>query len=370
MPEALPPGGSHPLDHLGRAPHTQSSRGSLLQRAFSFLRSHPILCLLLLTPGIPEYLSSSSPLYAIVLNPAQFIFQLTANFGLYGPGVLLIREAMIRWNKGWATVLLLGAAYGILEEGVALSTLFDPKASPVGQLGYFGHWAGVSWIWSATIIPVHMLFSISIPILLLGLALPSTRGRSLLSPRGIKAVVVIIVADVASLMLLIIYGEHFWMGDPVFVASLAAIAFLVWLARRAPSDVPLARTSSPRASPRRMAILGIIFYPSALLVNGIGMSEGAPALVVLLLVILAQGLFLVYVLRVAGSSNNEPQVIALSFGLIVPIAAIGLIATITVPAALVGDLVMVLFFRMLWRRYRLGPPALGAPEAGERGKGL
>jgi hypothetical protein len=160
------------------------------------------------------------------------------------------------------------------------------------------------------------------------------------------------------------------MGDPVFVASLAAIAFLVWLARRAPSDVPLARTDSPRASPRRMAILGIIFYPSTLLVSGVGMSEGAPALVVLLLVILTQGLFLVYVLRVAGSSNNEPQVIALSFGLIIPIAAIGLIATITVPAALVGDLAMVLFFRMLWRRYRIRPNAPVAAEPGERGKGL
>ncbi|MGD0637564.1 MAG: hypothetical protein ABSA72_05955 [Nitrososphaerales archaeon] len=373
MPEALPPGDSRQLDQAAPATvpeDARSPRGGSLKNVFAFLRRHPILCLLLLTPGIPEYLSSSSPLYAIVLNPAQFVFQLTANLGLYGPGVLLIREAMIRWNKGWATALLLGAAYGILEEGVALSTLFDPKASPVGQLGYFGHWAGVSWIWSATIIPVHMLFSISIPILLLGLAMPSTRGKSLLSTRGIKAVLVILVADVASLMLLITLGEHFWMGDTVFVASLAAIAFIVWLARRVPSGVPLARTSSPRVSPRRMAVLGIVFYPSTLLVSGIGMSEGAPALLVLLLVILVQGLFLVYVLRVAGASENEPQLIALCFGLIVPIAAIGLIATIAVPAALVGDVVLVLFFRMLWRRYRVGPEVPAPTGKGEQGKGL
>jgi len=71
----------------------------------------------LLSPGIPEYISGSSPTSAIVLNPPMFGFQLVANLGLYGPGVLLVREAMVRWNKGWATVLLLGAAYGILEEG-------------------------------------------------------------------------------------------------------------------------------------------------------------------------------------------------------------------------------------------------------------
>lgn len=134
-----------------------------------FLKSHSVVCMLLLTPGIPEYLSGSSPVNAIVLNPPQFLFQLAANLGLYGPGVLLIYEARLRWNKGWASVLLLGAAYGILEEGVALSTLFNPDAGPVGPLGQYGHWIGVNWVWVASILPVHMIYSISLPILLLGL---------------------------------------------------------------------------------------------------------------------------------------------------------------------------------------------------------
>ena len=166
-----------PTPSASGPPGMMPGRGPI-QRIFSFLRAHPVLCLLILTPGIPEYLSSSSPVYTIVLNPAQFALQLAANLGLYGPGVLLIREAMIRWDKGWASVLLLGAAYGILEEGIALSTLFNPGAGPVGQLGYFGHWLGVSWVWSAGILPVHMIFSISIPILLLGLALPGTGARA------------------------------------------------------------------------------------------------------------------------------------------------------------------------------------------------
>jgi len=74
-----------------------------------------------------------------------------------------------------------------------------------------------------------------------------------------------------------------------------------------------------------------------------------------LMVAFVQALYLLYVLRVGGSSENERQVIGLAFGLILPIAFIGLIATIAFPLALAGDLAMVLFFRMLWRRYQAPP---------------
>ncbi|MDA4135651.1 MAG: hypothetical protein OK449_01455 [Thaumarchaeota archaeon] len=369
MPRHLSQGDS-PSRDAPASPVTAGPPGSAGGRGpprglFSFLRAHPIVCLLLLTPGIPEYLSSSSPLDAIILNPAQFGFQLIANLGLYGPGVLLIREAMIRWRKGWATVLLLGAAYGILEEGIGLSTLFNPQAGPVGQMGYFGHWLGVSWIWVALILPVHMIFSISIPILLLGLALPSTRGRSLLSRRGIVGTFAILAVDVTGLFLLIYFGVGFWMGYPVLLGSFLAIGVLAYMARHAPSGRPLARTALPLKRPRTMFALGVIFYPTALITESFGMGLHLPAFIVFVLVIIIQALFLVYVLRVIGHSSNEPQLVVFTFGLVIPIAAIGLIATIGFPVALVGDLVMVLFFRKLWRRYQHHPlSAVSSPTLG------
>ncbi|MDG6925513.1 MAG: hypothetical protein JRN09_03075 [Nitrososphaerota archaeon] len=78
----------------------ETGRTGLLRSLLDLLKAHPVICLLLLIPGIPEYLSSSSPLEMVVLNPGQFLFQLAANLGLYGPGVLLVREAAVRWNKG------------------------------------------------------------------------------------------------------------------------------------------------------------------------------------------------------------------------------------------------------------------------------
>jgi hypothetical protein len=309
-----------------------------------FLRSHPVLCLLLLSPGIPEYLSGSSPLNAIILNPPMFGFQLIANLGLYGPGVLLVREAKVRWRKGWGTVLLLGAAYGILEEGVALSTLFNPTAGPVGALGVYGHWLGVSWVWVAGIIPVHMIYSISIPILILGLALPDTNGRQFLQGRKLPAALVILGIDVFALFLLITLGVKFWMGTPVLVGSLLAIAVLVISARKVKSDVIRAAPGAPRSSLRRMAALGAVFYPCVLLTEFLVKGAGAPALVDFLLVIGVQGLFLVYVLRVAGSAGNERTLIALAFGLVLPIAAFGVISEASFPVPLLADLATVAFF--------------------------
>jgi len=317
--------------------------------ARDFLRRHPVVCLLLLSPGIPEYLSGSSPLNAIILNPPMFGFQLVANLGLYGPGVLLVREAKVRWGKGWGTVLLLGAAYGVLEEGVALSTLFNPTAGPVGALGVYGHWLGVNWVWAAGIIPVHMIYSISIPIMVLGLALPETNGKRFLEGRKLAAAFVILGADVFALFLLITLGIKFWMGMPVLIGSFGAIAALVILARWVKADVARARPGLPSMGPRRMVALGAVFYPCVLLTEFLVKGEGAPALVDFALVVAVQGLFLACVLRVAGSTGNERNLVALALGLILPIAVFGAISEASFPVSLLADLVALAFFFRLFK---------------------
>jgi len=318
-----------------------------------------VLCLLLLSPGIPEYLSGSSPLNAIVLNPPMFVFQMLANLGLYGPGVLLVREAKVRWGKGWGSVLLLGAAYGILEEGVALSTLFNPDAGPVGALGVYGHWLGVNWVWVVGIVPVHMIYSISLPILILGLALPETNGQRFLPGRKLLATVVLLGVDVFVLFLLITLGEKFWMGTPVLLGSFAAIAVLVFAGRRAKPDLLKASPGPPRTSPGRMAVTGAVFYPCVLLAEFVVKGAGVPATVDFPLVILVQALFLVYVLRVVGSGENGKILVAFSFGLILPIAAFGVISQAALPLPLLADIVMVAFFLRLFHRM---PPILPVKE--------
>lgn len=74
------------MDLTPSRPATQPSTGPRATGVLGFLRRHPLLMLVLLSPGIPEYLSGSPAWSALVLNPGFFLFQIAANLGLYGPG--------------------------------------------------------------------------------------------------------------------------------------------------------------------------------------------------------------------------------------------------------------------------------------------
>ena len=327
---------------------TKFKQGSLVlpgyDRVRRLLKTRPILLLICLTPGIPEYLSGSSAVNAVVLNPVLFFFQLAANLGLYGSGVILIWEASVRWKKGWATVLLLGAAYGILEEGVALSTLFDPKAGPVGALGTYGHWAGVSWIWAAEIVPFHALFSIALPIALLGMALPETLGKPLISTGRIRIVFATLVADVVILMVVVWRVSGFWMGDSVFFGSLVAIGALVLASRKASMRIPGPRLADNVFSPKVAAIIGVSFFPAVLLTEGFGEASGIPSPIDFVLVISVQA---IYLLSVASRVRWGSSLVWLAAGLLVPIMALGLLSQLSLPLVVVVDLLVFLFFRKL-----------------------
>ncbi len=351
--------GVEPRSILGATgPPAPWERGPL-----GFVRKHPILFLALLTPGIPEYLSGSSPVSALILNPAQFfIFQLPANLGLYTAGVLLIREARVRWHKGWPTVLLLGAAYGVLEEGIALSTLFNPSAGPVGALGYYGHWLGVSWVWVAGILLVHMIFSIAMPILLLDLAVPQLREVSLLSKRRIAVVATILTLDVLLLSWLVSNFEHFWMGTPVFLGSILSILGLIYLARRTPASLPQGKPNGPRFGLKTTALAGAMVYTGILFIEGL--TGKTAAVLTFALVLAYEAGCLWWVLSYLNFPNNERYLLALSLGLTIPILVFGVVSQFPFDLVLVVDLALVLLFSNLYKMYPTpGPLTATEPDA-------
>lgn len=309
-----------------------------------------MLLLLCFTPGIPEYLSGSSSLALLGRSPLGFFLFLGLNLGLYGPGVLLVREALVRWDKRWAALLCLGSAYAFLEEGTALSTMFDPKASVVGGLGQYGHALGVNWVWMIGVLQVHIVLSIGLPILLLGLALPETRGQRFLTPTRTAVVVAIFAGDIATLALI---THYYPVGLPWQLAAVGVAAALAAVAYGLPRNLLDPTSERPRWGRWSCYVLGLLWFPNLLLVPGIGELTPLGAPLVGALEIASSALLFLAVRHAVGRTANAPQLIFLALGVLTPIVLVGFFSQLGFPFVVFGaDVLAGLFFYSLWRRYR------------------
>jgi hypothetical protein len=153
-------------------------------------RAWPVVFLLLLAPLVAEVLwgtttVSEFPVYLIQI-------------GLYGGGAILIREVVRRWGGGWPSILLLGAAYGAIEEGLLEPNWFTPAL----QTHPYGVALGVFWTYAVWNIGYHAVFSIAIPILLTELAFPAWRDKPWLGRTGMSVVGAVYAVNAAGIGLL------------------------------------------------------------------------------------------------------------------------------------------------------------------------
>jgi len=255
------------------------------------LKKHvtPALVLLFLSPMIGEMLSSSSP-------PAEFFgpFALWAFPMMYGCGALLVREAVFRWKKGWVSLLLLGAAYGIAEEALACKSFFDPNWADIGVLGSYGRWAGVNWLWSFELTVYHAAISIATPILLTTFLFPEKRDQPWLTAKGLKyAAGFFIFIEVFCFALITFYRPQVHL----ILLAMGAIALLVYAAYKVPHPFPWERLFAPltvletkvrsfmkkgaktitEPSKRKLFFSGVAFMFGFYLVPAMTMAAGASA---------------------------------------------------------------------------------------------
>ncbi|MCD6576786.1 MAG: hypothetical protein J7K66_02075 [Anaerolineaceae bacterium] len=121
--------------------------------------NYPIITLMIISPVLGEMISGSSPPSEYFQPIPILLFTM-----LYGIGAVIIREISRRWKKGWVSILLMGMAYGIFEEGIMVRSFFDPGWQDLGELAVYGRWIEVNWIWSIALTIFHAVVSISIPI--------------------------------------------------------------------------------------------------------------------------------------------------------------------------------------------------------------
>ncbi|MFI1995747.1 hypothetical protein [Actinoplanes sp. NPDC020271] len=204
--------------------------------------------LILLAPVVAELMLGNIPLRQLWVFPV-FI-------PIYGASALLIREVTRRSGRGVPAMLLLGLAYGLVEEGLVLQSLTSPT------IYHAADWAprlfGVNSAYTELNLVYHPVFSITIPILLTEL-LFAGHGRQPYLRRG----GLIVTGVVAVLGALLVHVAVLPAEDPDYRLPLVPAAVILTVAllltvtalrvRREPARLPETPTRVP--SPTAVAVV-------------------------------------------------------------------------------------------------------------------
>jgi hypothetical protein len=327
----------------------------------------PVLALLLLAPTIPELLTGSTPITELVYDPFGFAIGFAGIVGLYGCGALLIREFAVYFRKGWATILLLGAAYGIAEEGLAVHTFFEPAGQPpVGAFGWYGHAFGVNWLWALGLSAFHAVYSIALPILLTYLFFPEVRNERWLSRGAIVLVAGIYLFVVGLFSVVVGHGP----SPGILGLFLLIEAALIYLAWRAPADLlRLTRTTS-RLGPWGIALAGSLFFDAWALTEFFsGLGGRVPAVVAAAILVTVSLCAILLVLRRVGTEGLERSEFYFATGMLGILFAWDCLIEFAIPGILLVSAAFAYLLYRLHRRLKARAPlevpagARGAPIA-------
>jgi hypothetical protein len=193
------------------------------------------LFLVFFAPFVGEGLSTSTPVIEWI-NPLVIILLVF----LYGFGALIIRELLICWEKGsdaFLTMLLLGAAYGIIEEGLYLLSFFNPYWEDVGILGTYGRFFGVNWVWVVELTIFHMIYSITIPVVVTHIAFPEIKQTSWLSKKSFFIVIIIFIICGPIWMLFVLDTYNYIPGFIEYFSFFLLAVILFIIAKKSPGTL-------------------------------------------------------------------------------------------------------------------------------------
>lgn len=277
-------------------------------------RLPPAVVLFFLPSMISELLTGNLP-PAKYFNPLLMLLMVP----MYGFGAIIVRELTVRWKKGWVSLLILGAVYGILEEAIACSTFYNPQYPGMmeGTTAY-GRWLGTNWVWAVGITIYHTFVSIGIPIMLVELCFPAERRKSWVSTRILLTAMVYFVVDIAILNVVL---SGYRIPIPHLIVTIAVCAILILIAKRlpAPADVPVARSSRvPR--PFWFLVMGTAsVLMSYILPSGMQMSGVAPIIAIAVMLAMTGFIgWLMWRMAVRGTAWTDRHRLALVSGALIP----------------------------------------------------
>ncbi len=160
--------------------------------------------LVLVTPLVAE-LAFSTPL--------RMAWLVLLWLPIYGAGILLVRELVRRAGRGWPSILLLGFAYELVEDGIGLQALSSPHLYHAADWGARVFGLNLPY-WELNAI-YHVVFSAAIPILLTDLMFPSHRDVPYLKTFGLVVTAIVALLGLGLLRISVPPSQ-----DPGYVAPL------------------------------------------------------------------------------------------------------------------------------------------------------
>lgn len=256
---------------------------------------HPAVALWLIAPVFGELFSGSTPLNEY-LSPFVIVI-----FGmLYGSGAILVREAVVRWRKGCPSLLLLGMAYGIYEEGLMVRSFFDPNWVDLGKLGVYGRVAGVNWVWAEHLTIYHAVISIAAAIVFTEMLYPDRRWLSWVGERGLIWNLLAFVATLPIGGLLNPYNApDIWLGMCWMV-----IILLVFTARHLPTAKKEGLPSHV-SRPRRYGVIAFLGTFLHFFIVYFTAEQNSPHFIVSMFIIALSDLLVLWlILRWSGNGRK------------------------------------------------------------------
>ena len=207
---------------------------------------------------------------------------------MYGGGAVLIRETVRRTGRGWPSILLLGLAYALIEEGLADQSLFNPNflGLHLNAPGFIPA-LGIGLPWTLYVLGIHVIWSIAVPIALAESLFPSLRQAPWMGRIGIAITALIYAAGTAAITAF--FATKFFASTAQIAAAIAAAVVLVIAAFALPKRAPKPDGTAPHPLIVGASSFGLSF--AFVLVYGQGIvrwpwpavAAGLTALIVIML---------------------------------------------------------------------------------------
>jgi hypothetical protein len=185
-------------------------------------RLAPVIGLFVLAPFVGEFLlgniSIEGLLYGVLLAP------------MYGGGAVLVRELARRFGGGWPTIALLACAYALIEEGPLDQLLWDDRYPGVDDFHTVTYVPalGTSVELIQSVVALHAVWSICVPIALIETFVPSRRTTPWLGRVGLAVIATIYVLGAAFVFWGNYYESHFiGPAGPQIVIGIAIVGLVI-----------------------------------------------------------------------------------------------------------------------------------------------